>query len=134
MKRVKILSQIILLGLAILSFASCQKDEVSVPSVTFTQQFGTADNKGEYLLTGLIVSKVPLEKVVLTKEGTVSPNLTIAGYPNTYTDNSTAKNKTEYNFSYLIAGVAADTYIAIDIYDRNGTKKSTRFLVKAYSN
>ena len=123
---------ILLLSVFALTFSSCNKNDEPVPDITFTEVEGTANNKGEYQLTGTIVSEIELDKVILTKEGTVSPNLTIAGMPNSYTDNSTAKNKTTYDFSYQIAGVAANTTIAMDIYDQNGTIKSVRFLVKAY--
>ena len=113
-----------------ISLSSCKKDETPVPSITFAEAEGTADTKGEYLLTGTILSEVQLEKVILTKEGTASPNLTIAGIAGTYTDNSTAKNKTEYAFAYQIAGITANTYIIMDIYDQSGTKKTVKFLVK----
>jgi hypothetical protein len=113
-----------------LIFSSCKKDDAPAPSIEFDDVEGVADNQGNYLLTGLILSDVALDKVILTKEGTVSPNLTIAGASNTYTDDSTAKNKLEYDFSYQIAGVAANTYIVLDIYDKDGGKKTVRFLIK----
>jgi hypothetical protein len=111
-------------------FTACKKDDGTVPSITFPETEGIANNQGEYLLTGTITSEVSLDKVILTKEGTVSPNLTIAGESNTYTDDSTAKNKNEYDFAYAIAGVTADTYIAMDIYDNDGNKKTVKFLIK----
>lgn len=116
------------------SILSCKEDQPPVPSTTFTESEGIANNKGEYLLTGTILSEVQLDKVVLTKEGTVSPALTIAGVANSYTDNSTAKNKTEYEFAYQIAGITANTYIVMDIYDQSGTRKTVKFLIKAFSN
>ena len=132
MKKVSIL--LFFISVLVVSISSCKKDDdAAVPSITFTETEGIADNKGEFLLTGTILSEVQLEKVVLTKEGTVSPNLTIAGEANTYNDNSTAKNKTEYEFAYQITGISADTYIVLDIYDQNGTKKTVKFLIKAYS-
>ena len=125
---------LVLICVLTVSMSSCKKDETPVPSITFTQAEGIADDKGDFLLTGTILSDVQLEKVILTKEGTVSPNLTIAGIANTYTDNSTAKNKTDYTFGYQIAGIAANTYIIMDIYDQNGAKKTVKFLIKAYGN
>lgn len=132
MKRVSFILLVFISVLAV-SISSCKKDKTPVPSLTFTETEGIADNKGEFLLTGTILSEVQLENVVLTKEGTVSPNLTIAGEANTYNDNSTAKNKTEYVFAYQIKGISANTYIVMDIYDQNGTKKTVKFLIKAYS-
>ncbi|MBS4044229.1 MAG: hypothetical protein KGZ59_10475 [Chitinophagaceae bacterium] len=103
-------------------FASCKKD-VSLPQLTFTNNIseGTADANGEYRITGHISSFVRLDRVILTKEG-----------QSTYfiLDESTAKNKTEYDFSYLITGITANTYIIIDVYDQNGGKSSYRFLIK----
>lgn len=119
-----------LLSLFVVFLSSCKKEETPAPAITFTEVQGLADSKGEYLLTGTILSDIQLDKVILTKEGTVSPNLTIAGVSGTYTDNSTAKNKTEYDFAYQITGVTENTYLIIDIYDQNGTKKSVKFLIK----
>lgn len=122
------LGMIVLLTGMMLS--SCKKDEAPAPNIEFDEIEGVADNQGNYLLTGIIVSEVALDKVILTKEGTVSPDLHIAGASNTYTDDSTAKNKLEYDFAYQIEGVAANTYIVMDIYDKDGGKKTVKFLIK----
>jgi hypothetical protein len=102
---------------------SCKKDSTPLPTLTFTNNLveGTASNNGEYTITGRISSTVRLEKVVLTKEGQATPFLT---------DDSTAKNKNEYDFSYLVTGITANTYIVIDVYDQSGGKITLRFLVK----
>jgi hypothetical protein len=113
--------------IAVTFFSACSKDDAPIPSISFPEAEGVADNQGEYLLTGTILSEVALDKVILTKEGTVSPNLTIAGESNTYTDDSTAKNKNEYDFTYAIAGIVADTNIIMDIYDQDGSKKTVKF-------
>lgn len=131
MKRILNLNLAIIVLLTGMMFLSCKKDDdAPAPSITFDEIEGVADNQGNYLLTGTILSDVLLDKVILTKEGTVSPNLTIAGESNTYTDDSTAKNKNEYDFSYQITGVVANTYIIMDLYDQDGGKKTIKFLIK----
>jgi hypothetical protein len=102
-----------------LSIVSCSKDEPT-PAITFTQTEGKAVN-GEYTITGTITSSVALLKVILTKEGSATPFIV---------DDTTAKNKNNYPYSYLITGITKDTYIIIDVYDQNNTKTSTRFLIR----
>jgi hypothetical protein len=41
-----------------------------------------------------------------------------------------AKNKNEYDFSYLVTGITANMYIDIDVCDRAGGKITLRFLIK----
>jgi len=106
--------------LAILFFASCKK-ESSIPQLTFTVAEGKANASGEYIITGHISSAVRIDKVILTKEGQVTPFLI---------DETTAKNKNDYDFSYLVTGITADTYIVIDVYDQDGRKITQRFLIK----
>jgi hypothetical protein len=109
---------------AVLFFISCKKDSPNTPpGLTFTGNVteGTANAAGEYTLTGHISSAARLDKVVLTKEGQSGPFLT---------DDTTAKNKTEYDFSYLITGITSNTYIVMDIYDQQGVKVTQRFLIK----
>ena len=103
----------------LLFFVSCKKE--SNPSLTFTVADGTANANGEYTITGHISSAVRLDKVTLTKEG--QSVLFII-------DESTAKNKNDYDFSYLITGITSNTYIIIDVYDQNGGKITQRFLIK----
>ncbi|MFE3868636.1 hypothetical protein ACFX5E_11205 [Flavobacterium sp. LS2P90] len=104
-----------------LSIVSCSKDEpTSSPAIAFTQAEGKAVN-GQYTITGTITSSVPLLKVIVTKEGDTAPFII---------DDTTAKNKNSYPYSYLITGITKDTYILIDIYDQNNTKTSTRFLIR----
>jgi hypothetical protein len=108
---------------AIFFFVSCKKDTDSKPQLTFTSNVaeGTANAGGEYTITGHISSVTRLDKVVLTKEGQSAPFLA---------DESTAKNKNEYDFSYLVTGVTANTYIILDVYDQGGGKTTLRFLIK----
>ena len=108
---------------ALIFFASCKKDDAAIPQLTFTNNVaeGTADANGQYTITGHISSTVRLDKVLLTKEGQTTAFII---------DDTTAKNKNEYNFSYLITGIAANTYIIIDIYDQSGGKITKRFLIK----
>lgn len=105
----------------VLSIVSCSKDSpTSSPAITFTQPEGKAVN-GQYTITGTITSSVSLLKVIVTKEGDTAPFII---------DDTTAKNKNSYPYSYLITGITKDTYILIDIYDQNNTKTSTRFLIR----
>lgn len=108
---------------AMFFFVSCKKDVATKPVVTLANNMteGAANSAGEYTLTGHISSAVRLDKVVLTKEGQTAPF---------FTDESTAKNKNEYDFSYLITGITANTYIIIDAYDQAGGKITLRFLIK----
>ena len=106
----------------LLFFTSCKKDNVN-PDLAFTNNLteGTANASGEYTITGHISSEIKLAKVVLTVEGQNTPFLV---------DESTASNKLEYDFSYLVTGVTANTYIIIDVYDQDGGKNSSRFLIR----
>lgn len=101
---------------------SCKKDTASSQiTISTTVPEGVASASGEFLLTGHISSTTRLEKVILTKEGQAAAFLT---------DESTAKNKNEYDYSYLVTGVNANTYILIDVYDQAGGKITLRFLIK----
>lgn len=107
---------------AILTFSiACKKDH-SKPQITFANNIaqGTADVNGEYTLTGHISSAVRLEKVTLTKQGQADPFLT---------DQSTAQNKNEYDYSYLVTGITANTTIIINAYDQSGGVTSAQFLI-----
>jgi len=114
---------LLLVAISVVSlFTSCKKD-ASKPQITFTNNVaqGTADVNGEYTLTGHISSAVSLDKVTLTKQGQVDAFLI---------DESTAKNKNEYDYSYLITGINANTTIIMDVYDQNGGRSSAQFLIK----
>lgn len=108
---------------SLLFLTSCKKDNGSAIQVAFAGNVveGTANANGEYTLTGHISSKVSLNKVTLTKQGQSAPFLT---------DESTAKNKNEYDYSYLITGITSNTTIIMDVYDQNGGKNSAQFLIK----
>lgn len=100
---------------------SCKKaSNPSIPSITFSESVGKANTQGEYTLTGTIHSDVKLSKVIITKVGSSTPFIT---------DDTTAKNKIDYNYSYLITGITTDTTLIIDIYDLNGGKNSVKFLI-----
>lgn len=106
---------------ASLCFMSCSKD-AKAPQLTFTNNLtqAQANANGEYTITGHISSEVRLDKVTLTKEGQSTPFRL---------DDSEAKNKNEYDFSYLITGINANTNIIIEAYDQDGGKKSAAFLI-----
>lgn len=107
---------------ATLFFASCSKSN-SAPDFTFadTSLEGQASASGEYTITGTLISEVNLEKVTLTREGQNTPFLM---------DDSEAKNKNTYSFSYLVTGIVSNTYVLIEAYDQNGGKKTARFLIR----
>jgi hypothetical protein len=106
---------------AMLFLFSCKKDSSSQISFSNTATEGTAAANGDFTITGHISSVVRLSKVVLTKEGQATAYLI---------DESTAKNKNEYDFSYLVTDITANTYILIDVYDQAGGKITLRFLIK----
>ncbi len=107
---------------AILFFASCKKD-TAAPQVTFSYNVaeGTANNAGEFNITGHISSVVRLDKVTLTIEGQSTPFMI---------DESTAKNKNEYDYSYLVTGITANTFVMLDVYNQEGEKVTARFLIR----
>jgi hypothetical protein len=100
---------------------SCSKDDAALPSVTFIQTEGKANSQGDYTVSGHIQSEVALSRVIITKEGSTTPFLT---------DDSTAKNKTEYDFAYLITGITANTYLIVDIYNQANDKTTVRYLIR----
>lgn len=101
---------------------SCKKDSTAGIQFNFTNNLssGTAMSNGEYTITGHITSSVRLDSVTLKLQGQSSPFLI---------DNSTAKNKTDYSFSYLVTGITANTTILIDVFDQSGGKIETTFLI-----
>lgn len=100
---------------------SCSKDDAARPTITFNQTEGKANSQGEYIVSGRIQSEIALSKVIITKEGSSTPFLT---------DDTTAKNKTDYDFAYLITGVTANTYLIVDIYNQANDKTTVRFLIR----
>lgn len=104
-----------------LFFNSCSNDEDTPASITFNQTEGKANSQGEYAVNGLIQSEVDLSKVIFTKEGLTTPF---------WIDDTTAKNKNDYNFAYLITGITASTYIIVDIYNQDNDKTTVRFLIR----
>jgi hypothetical protein len=108
---------------AIVFIISCKKENGSKFQITFTNNLteGTADSNGEFTLTGHISSRVALDQVDLTKQGDAGAFLI---------DESTAKNKYEYDYSYLITGITANTTIVMDVYDQFGSKSSALFLIR----
>ena len=114
---------LLLLAISSMLFVSCKKDNTDPPQVTFTNNVteGTANSSGEYTMTGHISSETRLDKVTLTKQGQSTPF---------YVDESTAKNKNEYDYSYLVTGITVNTTIIMDVYDQSGDKTSVEFLIK----
>jgi hypothetical protein len=121
----KLKSSILFTMLGLIMLMSCKKESTSSPTLTFTNNAieSTANVSGDYTITGHISSAVRLDKVVLTKEGQNTAFII---------DETTAKNKTEYDFSYLVSGISTNTYIVIDTYDQAGGKITQRFLIKKY--
>lgn len=117
----KLKSFVLLFLASMFFFISCKKDTAPTLTIATTTIDGTASANGEYTMTGHITSSARLMKVILTKEGQTAPFLT---------DDSTAKNKNDYDYSYLVTGITANTYIIIDVYDQAGGKVSQRFLIK----
>lgn len=113
------LSAIIIVG------TSCKKDTTvnSIPAFTFSTTVleGTANASGVFDIQGHISSAVRLEQVTLTKEGQSTAFII---------DNSTAKNKNEYDFVYNVTGITANTYIVISATDQSGGNKTERYLIK----
>lgn len=124
LKNVKIKStSFLLIGLTIICFLiSCKKNNTAGIQLAFTNNSssGTAASNGDYTITGHITSSIKLDSVTLTRQGQSNPFLI---------DNSTAKNKTDYTFSYLVTGIAANTTILIDVFDQNGGKTQSTFLI-----
>ena len=101
---------------------SCKKSSSTTsPTYTFSQAQGQAVG-GSYTITGNIKATTSLLKVIVTKEGSSTPLIT---------DDSTAKNKNDYDFSYLITGITVDTWIVLTIYDQNSNVTTARFFIKA---
>ena len=117
-----LVKKIITVLLLVVSILGCSSDDAPtpVPSIAFDKTEGKAIN-GEYTITGTITSSVSLLKVIVTKSGDSAPF---------FIDDTTAKNKNSYAFSYLITSIKADTTILIDAYDQNNTKASSSFLIR----
>lgn len=100
---------------------SCKKDSGNDHKVTFTEPTGRANANGEYTIVGQIITPVRLDKIVLTKEGQSAPFLE---------DATTAKNKTDHTFAYLVTGITQDTYVILDFYNLDGGKSTSKFLIR----
>ncbi|MDE3183140.1 MAG: hypothetical protein KGM16_06945 [Bacteroidota bacterium] len=118
----KLKSFLLIVLTSICFLISCKKDSTTGIQFNFTNNlaYGTADSNGDYTITGHITSSVRLDSVTLIKQGQSSPFLT---------DVATAKNKTDYTFSYLVTGITANTTILIDVFDQNGGKIESTFLI-----
>ena len=108
---------------ALVFFVSCKKENGSRFQITFTNNLteAFADSNGEYTLTGHISSRVPLEQVTLTKQGEAWAFLI---------DDAIAKDKNEYDYSYLVTGITTNTTVVMEVYDQYGSKSSALFLIK----
>lgn len=100
----------------------CKRDNISVFQVDFTGNSveGVANANGEFTLTGHIFSGVSLSHVTLTRQGESEVFML---------DESSAKGKNEYDFSYPIAGITANTTIIMDAYDQIGGRYSAQFFI-----
>jgi hypothetical protein len=107
----------------LVSFFACKKESGSTVLMTIssTAQQGTADESGQYTLSGHISSQTPLDKITLTRQGQTSPFLI---------DESTAKNKKEYDYSYQVTGIKSNTTISMDVFDQKGGKSGMLFVIK----
>ena len=115
---------LLLLLAVIITTISCKKDSpVNTPVITYNTSVleGTANASGVFEIKGHISSAERLDQVVLTKEGQSAAFIV---------DNSTAKNKTEYDFAYLVTGITSNTYVIISVTDQSGGNKTDRYLVK----
>ena len=101
---------------------SCKKEH-SQAQLSFTNNTaeGIANARGDYTLTGHISSAVRLDRVTLAKEWSTKPFLV---------DDATAKNKNDYDFSYLVTGITSNTCVTIDVYDQAGGEITRRFMIK----
>jgi hypothetical protein len=90
-------------------------------TISSTSQQGMADDSGQYTLTGHISSQTPLDKITLTKAGQTTPFLV---------DESTVRNKREYDYSYQLTGITQNTTVSMDVFDQRGGKGGTIFIIK----
>jgi hypothetical protein len=109
--------------LCLLSFYACKKESGSTVLMTIssTAQQGTADESGQYSLSGHISSQTPLDKITLTRQGQSIPFLT---------DESSVKNKKEYDYTYKVTGITSNTTISMDVFDQKGGKSGMLFVIK----
>jgi hypothetical protein len=109
----------------IISTISCKKESIatSAPIITYATTIleGKSNAAGEFEIQGHVSSATRLQNITLTKEGQS------VAFMN---DNSNPKNKTEYDFNYLVAGITKDTYIIISVNDQSGGNKTDRYLIK----
>jgi hypothetical protein len=121
----KITNIFFLFLLTIILAASCKKESnpTSTPTITYNTTIleGKSNTQGEFEIEGHVSSATRLEKITLTKEGQSVAFMV---------DNSNPKNKTEYDFNYLVAGITRDTYITISASDQQGGNKTDRYLIK----
>ncbi len=106
-----------------MGLSSCKKTEPTPQPVVTTVATGKANASNEFVWTGTMTSSSPLAKVTLTTVGEATPF---------YLDDSTAKNKTSYTFSYLITGITTDRTIRMDAYAQNGTVTSLTIFVSKF--
>lgn len=113
---------IVFSALVFLLVTGCKRDTISVFQVDFTGNSveGVANEAGEFTLTGHIFSGVSLSHVTLTKQGESESFMV---------DESAAKGKSEYDFSYPITGITEKTTIIMDAYDQIGGRYSAQFFI-----
>ncbi len=108
-----------------LSAISCKKESgpITTPTITYATTIleGKTNAQGEFEIQGHVSTANRLQNITLTKEGQS------VAFMN---DNSNPKNKTEYDFNYLVVGITADTYIIISAIDQSGGIKTDKYLIK----
>ncbi len=122
MKRNALFILTLLFSFAI-GLSSCKKTEPTPQPVVNTVATGKANASNEFVWTGTMTSSAPLDRVTLTRVGEAAPF---------YLDDSTAKNKTSYTFSYLITGITTDRTIRMDAYAQNGTVTSLTIFISKF--
>jgi hypothetical protein len=121
----KITFTLLLSLLVMISAISCKKESgpTTIPTITYATSIleGKTNARGEFEIQGHVSSATRLQNITLTKEGQG------VAFMN---DNSNPKNKTEYDFNYLVVGITTDTYIIISAIDQSGGTKTDRYLIR----
>ena len=117
----KLKVMLLMMVTAILFMTSCSKDSEPQRKFSNNTAEGVANSQGEYTITGHLSSAVRLDKVILTKQGETIPFMV---------DESTAKNKNEYDFTWPVSGITANTTINIRVTDQDGGAITGTFLIR----
>ena len=107
----KFKSFILLAFAGMLFLSSCTKNDLVSRSPEKDRIEIMPDVNGNFIISGHISSPDPLAKVELVKNDDVSPFLT---------DETDAKYKTEYDYSYTITDINQNTKSKLTAHDVNG--------------